>query len=61
LVVAETDAGVGWRAVLERTDDGDLRRTALEALTASAVRATRWRKLAGINPAGAAMPGVPGG
>jgi hypothetical protein len=61
LVVAEDDSGVAWRAVLERTDDGELRKTALEALTAAAVRATRWRKVAGISPAGSAMPGTSGG
>lgn len=60
LVLAETDTGVAWRAVLERTDDGNLRRSALEALTASAVRATRWRKAAGQSPAAQAMPGQPG-
>jgi hypothetical protein len=59
LMVAEDDSAAAWRAVLERTDNGDLRKTALEALTAAAVRATRWRKLAGINPAAAALPGMP--
>lgn len=59
LVVAESDCGVAWRAVLERTDDGELRRSALEALTASAVRATRWRKAGGITPLSPAMPGQP--
>jgi hypothetical protein len=59
LVVAESDCGVAWRAVLERTDDGELRRSALEALTAAAVRATRWRKAGGITPPSTAMPGQP--
>ncbi len=59
LVVAESDCGVAWRAVLERTDDGELRRSALEALTAAAVRATRWRKAGGITPLANPMPGQP--
>jgi len=59
LVVAEADTTVGWRAVLERTDDANLRRTALEALTVAAVRATRWRRAAGEVPATPAFPGQP--
>jgi hypothetical protein len=59
LVTAESDTCVAWRAVLDRTDDGALRRTALEALTAAAVRATRWRKAGGVSPAAPAMPGQP--
>lgn len=60
LAIAESDAAVAWRSVLEHTDDADLRKTALEALTSSAVRATRWRKTAGADPAVTAMPGQPG-
>jgi hypothetical protein len=59
LVVAEADTTVGWRAVLERTDDANVRRAALEALTAAAVRATRWRRAAGQTPAAPAFPGGP--
>lgn len=59
LVVVESDCGVAWRAVLERTDDGAVRRAAVEALTAAAVRATRWRKAAGITPLTPALPGQP--
>jgi hypothetical protein len=59
LVVAEADTAVGWRAVLERTDDAALRRAALEALTVAAVRATRWRRAAGQAPAAPAFPGQP--
>lgn len=59
LAVAEADATVAWRAVLERTDDAGLRQTALTALTDSAVRETRWRRLAGISPASVPMPGQP--
>ncbi|MGM1063075.1 ferritin-like domain-containing protein [Saccharothrix sp. Mg75] len=58
LIAVETDACVAWRGVLERTDDGELRRSALDALTTSAVRATRWRKVAGVAPSSIAMPGA---
>jgi hypothetical protein len=60
LVIAESDTTVAWRAVLERTDDADLRRSALEALTAAAVRAVRWRRAAGQTPAAPPFPGQPG-
>lgn len=59
LVLAESDTTVAWRAVLERTDDPTLRRSALEALTTAAVRATRWRRAAGESPATPAFPGEP--
>ncbi|MFI9009612.1 ferritin-like domain-containing protein [Actinosynnema sp. NPDC053489] len=58
LIAVETDACVAWRGVLERTDDGALRTSALDALTLSAVRATRWRKAAGITPTSIAFPGA---
>jgi hypothetical protein len=60
LVVAESDTTVAWRAVLERTDDDGVRRSALDALTIAAVRATRWRRAAGQTPAAPAFPGQPG-
>jgi Domain of unknown function (DUF4439) len=59
LVTAESDSAVAWRAVLERTDDGGVRRAALEALTAAAVRAARWRKAAGESPIAPPLPGQP--
>lgn len=58
LVAVELDACVAWRGVLERTEDADLRRSALDALTTSAVRVTRWRKTGGLLPAGLALPGM---
>ena len=61
LIAVEQDTCAAWRGVLERTDDGALRTTALEALTTAAVRATRWRKAAGTNPASIEMPGVASG
>jgi hypothetical protein len=61
LVAVEQDTCAAWRGVLERTDDATLRSSALEALTTAAVRATRWRKAAGTNPASITMPGVASG
>lgn len=58
VITAESDAMVVWRGVLERTDDGVLRRLALDALVASAVRGSRWRAEAGITPSAFALPGV---
>lgn len=57
LAVAESDATVAWRSVLEHTNDRELRAAALAALVDSAVRQTRWRRLSGQSPASVAMPG----
>nr|WP_246330855.1 ferritin-like domain-containing protein [Saccharopolyspora hordei] len=59
LITAESDCQVGWRSVLENTDDPGLRRTALDGLTTSATRATRWRLTVGQQPAAEAFPGRP--
>ncbi|MFC7340726.1 DUF4439 domain-containing protein [Saccharopolyspora griseoalba] len=59
LIRAETDCQVGWRAVLEAAADAGLRRTALEALTTAATRATRWRLTTGEEPAAENFPGAP--
>ncbi|MER7083879.1 protein of unknown function [Saccharopolyspora kobensis] len=57
LIKAEGDCQVGWRSVLENTDDPGLRGTALDGLTTSATRATRWRLTVGQQPAAQAFPG----
>lgn len=57
VVTAETDAAVAWRGVVERCDEPELRTFATAALSASAVRLTRWRKEAGTDPAALALPG----
>lgn len=59
LIRAETDCETGWRAVLEATEDPNLRRTALNALTGAATRATRWRLTIGAEPAVENFPGRP--
>ncbi|MBW4720184.1 ferritin-like domain-containing protein [Saccharothrix obliqua] len=58
LITVENDACAAWRGVLERTDDTNLRKSALDALTNSAVRATRWRKAAGTTPTAIPLPGT---
>jgi hypothetical protein len=45
-----------WQRTLATTT-GDQRRLALDGLTDCAVRATRWRKLAGISPSTVPLPG----
>jgi ferritin-like protein len=55
----EDGAAAIWRAVLPVTRDAD-RADALSALTESAVRATRWRRLAEVTPVTLPFPGKPG-
>ncbi|RRO16143.1 DUF4439 domain-containing protein [Saccharopolyspora rhizosphaerae] len=57
LITAERDCEVGWRAVLDTTEDRGLRRTALDGLTTAATRATRWRLTLGRQPAVEHLPG----
>lgn len=47
LLTAEHDCQVGWRSALENTEDGSVRRTALDGLTTSAARSTRWSLVLG--------------
>lgn len=58
-VEVEERTATVWRAALF-TATGDERRWALDGLTDCAVRAVRWRRLAGISPATIAFPGRPG-
>jgi Domain of unknown function (DUF4439) len=55
----EDGVAAAWRAVLPATQRTD-RSDALGAMTDSAVRATRWRKLAGVSPVTLPFPGKPG-
>ena len=60
VITAETDAAAAWRSVVERGPaEPGLRGAALDALTRAAVRATRWRAIAGISPATVPFPGTP--
>lgn len=58
-VQVEERTAAAWRAVLPETS-GDQRREALDALIDCAVRATRWRELAGVTPVTVAFPGRTG-
>lgn len=54
---AEHDSAAAWHSVLERCDDADLRRTALDGLTDAATRGARWAAKAGTRPLVPPMPG----
>jgi hypothetical protein len=58
-VHVEDGVAQAWRAALPATADAD-RSTSLSALTDAAVRATRWRRLAGVTPLTLPFPGRPG-
>ena len=55
-VQVEDGVAQAWRAALPVTTDAD-RSTALSALTDAAVRATRWRRAAGLTPVTIPFPG----
>lgn len=55
----ETRTAAVWRAAIPVTE-ATRRRQAVEALTDCAVRATRWRIRAGVDPVTVAFPGRPG-
>ena len=55
-VHVEDGVAQAWRAALPATADAD-RATSLSALTDAAVRATRWRRLAGMTPLTLPFPG----
>ncbi|MEN3608217.1 ferritin-like domain-containing protein [Plantactinospora sp. ZYX-F-223] len=55
--VEERTAAV-WRAALPATEGAE-RTRALDGLTDAAVRATRWRRAAGVSPATVPFPGRP--
>jgi hypothetical protein len=57
-VEVEERTGAYWRAVLPVTTGAE-RRRALAALTDCALRATRWRRSAGVTPLTVAFPGRP--
>jgi len=53
----EEGAAAAWRYAVAATDDVEVRRTALTALSDAAVRATRWRLALPTSPATVAFPG----
>jgi hypothetical protein len=56
-LTAESDAAAAWRSVLERCDDPNLRRAALDGLSDAATRAAYWADRAGSHPL---VPDFPG-
>jgi len=56
-VVLEQGMALRWRDLVGGSDDVALRRLAVSGLQESALRATRWRLLAGVRPATVAFPG----
>ncbi|GIH06003.1 hypothetical protein Rhe02_40700 [Rhizocola hellebori] len=55
----ENGVTANWRSVLAATEN-ELRRLAIDGYSDAAVRATRWRKIAGQSPLRTAFPGRPG-
>jgi hypothetical protein len=57
-ITVEDGVAAAWRAVLPVSEGAD-RAVALNALTDAAVRATRWRRRAGVSPVTLPFPGRP--
>ncbi len=57
-IQVEDGVAQAWRASLPATEGAD-RGTGIDALTDAAVRATRWRRLAGVTPLTMPFPGRP--
>jgi hypothetical protein len=53
----EVKAGVLWRDLVAATEDPALRALGVEGLAESAVRAARWRRVAGLRPLTEPFPG----
>lgn len=60
-VTAETDTAEAWRSAIERSTGKRVRGPALDALVGAAVRASRWRAVAGTPPLTVPFPGTPRG
>ncbi|MGW4526600.1 ferritin-like domain-containing protein [Amycolatopsis sp. NPDC004378] len=60
VATAEADCANAWLAVVNHTDDGALRTTALHALVAASRRGTPWRSEADEKPVAIALPGQAG-
>lgn len=57
-VQIENDTAVAWRSVVERARSESVRSSAVDALTDTALRAARWRLIAGLAPS-VPFPGQP--
>lgn len=58
-VAAEEDCAVAWRSALERADSDGVRGIAVDALSAAAVLAARWRVALDVAPPTVPFPGTP--
>ena len=58
-IALEEGTARAWRSAVAATT-GDERKVALGALTDCAVRATQWKKTAGLSPVVVPFPGAPG-
>lgn len=58
LLAAEEDCAAAYVALAEHADSPDLRRSAVGALTGSALRASHWRAALNISPVTVAFPGL---
>ena len=58
-VALESGLGVLWRDLVASTDEAALRALAVRGLSATAVRAARWRASAGLRPLTTPWPGQP--
>lgn len=58
-VQVEVGVGVRWRDLVGGTTDPAVRAQAVSALTDTAIRAARWRKVIGLKPPTVALPGAP--
>lgn len=54
----EEGLGVRWRDLVGGTDDPNLRRLGVAALTGTAVRAAQWRSALSVRPPTVALPGT---
>ncbi|MEE3850620.1 ferritin-like domain-containing protein [Gordonia sp. LSe1-13] len=60
LLSAEVDCTVAYRALIEQGDTPEIRRMALDGLTAASVRAANWRVALRDSPVTVAFPGSTG-
>ncbi|QLY29733.1 ferritin-like domain-containing protein [Nocardia huaxiensis] len=56
-VTVESDCASAWRSAVERAGSDQVRKTAVEALTDSALRLATWQSILGTNPSTVAFPG----
>ncbi|MEV6768256.1 ferritin-like domain-containing protein [Nocardia sp. NPDC051030] len=58
-VTVEGDCAIAWRSAVEQATTDEIRRTAITALTDSALRLATWQSILGTTPATLPFPGQP--